>query len=253
MKEIIDCFTSDLFAGKHVIVTGATSGIGLDIARGFAALGATVTGAGSSKRKIDAISSDGTASGIEFTQLDVRDSRAMADFCAGQKSADVLVNAAGVAKPGDEWAEATFLEVMEVNLNSQMRAIFGLEKQLKAAKGSVINIASMLSYLADVNVPAYGASKTGVLGLTRSVAHAWGRDGVRVNAIAPGYHTTEMTKPIWSQPEGEAAVTKRTALGRWGTTADLVGASVFLASPAAAYITGECLAVDGGFVTGNPL
>lgn len=250
MHQTLDTFAKDLFAGRHVIVSGATSGIGLDIARGFAGLGAQVTATGSSADKIAAI---GPQDGIGFTQLDVRDRAAVKAFCAAQSRCDVLVNGAGIARGGAEWDEDIFLDTMDVNLNSQFRLAMGLRDRLAEARGSIINIASMLSYMADPGVPAYTASKTGVLGLTRALAHKWGRDGIRVNAVAPGYHKTDMTKPIWSVPFGEEAVSRRTALGRWGTTVDLVGPCLFLASPAAAYVTGMCLEVDGGFVTGNPL
>jgi hypothetical protein len=251
MKDIVQTFRSDLFAGQHVILSGATSGIGLDIARGFAALGADVTATGSSAEKIAALTDETPK--LRFAQLDVRDREAVKAFCAKQTRCDVLVNGAGIARGGQEWDEDIFLDTMEVNLNSQFRLAIGLHDRLAAAKGSIINIASMLSFMADPGVPAYTASKTGVLGLTRALAHKWGREGIRVNAVAPGYHKTDMTKPIWSVPFGEEAVARRTALGRWGTTEDLVGACLFLASPAAAYITGMCIEVDGGFVSGNPL
>jgi NAD(P)-dependent dehydrogenase (short-subunit alcohol dehydrogenase family) len=250
MKDIVETFRADLFAGKHVILSGATSGIGLDIARGFAALGAGVTALGSSAEKIAALSGE---AGLRFEQLDLRDREAVKAFCARQPRCDVLVNGAGIARGGTEWEEDIFLDTMEVNLNSQFRLAIGLRDRLAEAKGSIINIASMLSFMADPGVPAYTASKTGVLGLTRALAHKWGREGIRVNAIAPGYHKTDMTKPIWSVPFGEEAVSRRTALGRWGTTEDLIGACLFLASPAASYITGMCLEIDGGFVSGNPL
>ncbi|MBN9071643.1 MAG: SDR family oxidoreductase [Rhizobiales bacterium] len=249
--EILNSFRADLFAGRHVILSGATSGIGLDIARGFAALGADVTATGSSKAKIAALT--GESPRIRFEVLDVRDREAVKAFCARQSRCDVLVNGAGIARGGAEWDEDIWLDTMEVNLNSQFRLAIGLKDRLAEAKGSIINIASMLSFMADPGVPAYTASKTGVLGLTRALAHKWGRDGIRVNAVAPGYHKTDMTKPIWSVPYGSKAVADRTALGRWGTTLDLVGPCLFLASPAAAYVTGMCLEVDGGFVSGNPL
>lgn len=251
MKDIVGTFRGDLFAGREVIVSGATSGIGLDIARGFAALGAEVTALGSSEDKIACLADRET--GLRFERLDVRDRDAAKAFCAARQRCDVLVNGAGIARGGQEWEEDIFLDTMEVNLNSQFRLAIGLHDKLAAAKGSIVNIASMLSFMADPGVPAYTASKTGVLGLTRALAHKWGREGIRVNAIAPGYHKTDMTKPIWSVPFGEKAVSRRTALGRWGTTEDLVGACLFLASPAAAYITGMCLEIDGGFVSGNPL
>ena len=108
----------------------------------------------------------------------------------------------------------------------------------------------MLSYLADDRVPAYCASKTGIVGLTRALAHKFGPDGIRVNAIAPGYHKTSMTEDIWSVPELAGKIVHRTALKRLGTVDDLVGTCLFLASPAAIYVTGTTLPVDGGYVNG---
>ena len=113
---------------------------------------------------------------------------------------DVLVNAAGVAKPESEYEEEGFLEVMDVNLNSVMRLSMAARPLLARTKGAIINFASMLSYLADDSVPAYCASKTGILGLTRALAHRFGPQGIRVNAIAPGYHKTDMTRRCGRTP-----------------------------------------------------
>ena len=121
---------------------------------------------------------------------------------------------------------------------------------LKASGGSILNIASMLSYLADPSVPSYTASKTGIVGLTRALAHQWGQDGIRVNAIAPGYHKTDMTKPLWSDPVAAAKIADRAAAKRWGTAEDLVGPALFLASDAASFVTGAVLPVDGGYHSG---
>ena len=163
----------------------------------------------------------------------------------------MLVNAAGIARPEAEFEDDTWREVLDVNLNSQMRFAMAARPLLAATKGSVINIASMLSYLSDPLVPAYGASKAGVLGLTRHLAHAFGPEGIRVNAIAPGYHKTDMTRALWTEPESAGKIAARSALKRWGTVDDLVGCALFLASPAAAFLTGADIPVDGGFVVGG--
>ena len=142
------------------------------------------------------------------------------------------------------------MDVMDVNLTSAMRLSREAFPLLKATGGSIVNFASMLSYLADETVPAYTASNTGIMGLTRALAHKYGRDGVRVNAIAPGYHRTDMTKSLWSVPASETTISERSALKRWGTTQDLVGPVLFLASPAAEFVTGITLPVDGGYHVG---
>jgi NAD(P)-dependent dehydrogenase (short-subunit alcohol dehydrogenase family) len=250
MQEILDTFHPGLFAGRHVIVSGGSSGIGLSIAQGFARLGARVTATGSSEDKIAARQRDAQPGDPRFARLDVRDAEAVGRFMAEAGAIDVLVNGQGIARPGDEWDEATFAEVLDVNLTSAFRLTMAALPALKASRGAVVNVASMLSYLADAEVPSYTASKTGVLGLTRAMAHRFGPDGVRVNAIAPGYHRTDMTRALWSNPPDAERIAARSALRRWGTVDDLVGAAVFLCSPAAAFITGVALPVDGGFHTG---
>lgn len=240
---------ANALGGAHVVVCGGTSGIGLALARGFAAGGYSVIATGSSTMKISAIARE-PAVGLDFALLDVRDRGAPAAFFAGLSRLDVLVNCQGIARPEAEWANETFDEVVDVNLASVQRMSLAAMPLLRNSKGAIVNVASMLSYLADASVPAYTASKTGIVGLTRALAHRFGPDGVRVNAVAPGYHLTEMTKPLWSNPESEAAIAARSALKRWGTAEDLVGPVMFLASAQAAFVTGAILPVDGGYHSG---
>jgi NAD(P)-dependent dehydrogenase (short-subunit alcohol dehydrogenase family) len=248
--EEINAFRAGLFEGKTVLVSGATSGIGLAIAQGFAALKARVIATGSSPAKLDALNADGSLEGIRFAQLDVRNHDDIQRFVGELDELDVLVNAAGVARPADEYRDEVFREVIDVNLTAAMRLSMAARSRLEKSRGTVINVASMLSYIADVEVPAYCASKSGILGLTRSLAHAFGMAGVRVNAIAPGYHRTNMTRPLWEDPPSANKIASRSALKRWGEVDDLVGAVLFLASPASAFITGTTLPVDGGYATG---
>lgn len=174
-----------------------------------------------------------TAQGKELSVelLDLRDSAAVKAFCGMQSDVHVLINCAGIARPNEEWDEPTFLDVLDVNLAGYMRLTYGLINSLINSKGCIINIASMLSFLGDAYVPAYSAAKSGILGFTRSLAHKLGPHGVRVNAIAPGYILTDMTSSLILDVRGEAAISRRTALGRVGATQDLVGAATFLCSP----------------------
>jgi|APCry1669189241_1035207.scaffolds.fasta_scaffold48510_2 hypothetical protein len=251
MADVLSSFRPDLFKGQHVLVSGASSGIGLAIAQSFAGLGAHVVGTGTSQAKLKAVANDVRNKDIRFEAVDVRDRKAIDRFVTALPSLDILVNAAGIARPMAEFEEATYLDVIDINLNSAMRLTMAAKEHLIKSRGNVINTASMLSYLADPTVPAYGASKAGIVGLTRALAHAFGKDGVRVNAIAPGYHKTAMTEGLWSDPVKAKKIADRSALKRWGTTDDLVGAALFLASPAAAFITATTLVVDGGYVVGG--
>ena len=233
-----------------MVVSGALSGIGLAIARGFSELAASVFATGTSESKLEIARRDAMNSGITFDRLDVRDTSAVNQWMGKLQAIDVLVNAHGIARPGDEWNEETFLDVIDVNLSSTFRLTMAALPQLEASRGSVVNIASMLSDLSDTEVPAYTASKTGLLGLTRALAHRFGPKGIRVNAAAPGYHVTEMTRGLCKNPAEESRIAQRSALKRWGTVDDLVGATVFLSSSAAAFVTGIVLPVDGGYHTG---
>ena len=248
MDEILSTFRQDLFAGKRALISGGTSGIGLCLSKAFARLGADVIGTGASRDRLEAARSDAEAKAVRFEQLDVRDRKAIDAFIGGLDQLDVLVNGAGVAKPESEYEEEGFIEVMDVNLNGVMRLSMAARALLGRSHGAIVNFASMLSFLADDGVPAYCASKTGVMGLTRALAHRFGPDGIRVNAIAPGYHKTDMTRSLWSDPIPAAKIAAKSAFKRWGAVEDLVGATVFLCSPAAQFITAATLPVDGGYV-----
>lgn len=250
MSEFLTDFRPGLFAGKTVLVSGGTSGIGLEIARGFSRLGATTFTTGSSAEKLALCREQTEDSKIHFRQLDITLPSQVAALMTDLPELDVLINAAGIARPGSEYEEETFLKVMDINLNSVMRLSQSAMPKLLESRGCIVNVASMLSYLADALVPAYCASKSGVTGLTRALAHRYGPQGVRINAVAPGYHQTEMTRPLWSDPDAAEHIRNRTALKRWGRADDLTGAVLFLCSSAAQYITGVTLPVDGGYVSG---
>lgn len=231
---------------RHVLVTGGGSGIGRAIAWGFAQQGCTVTAAGLDQA--DPWENTGRGASIEVRHLDVRDGDSVANVIGGLSKLDVLVNAAGtILRNGREHDPSGFAEVIDVNLSGTMRVCSAARELLFAARGCVINIASMLSFFGSGQVPAYSASKGGVAQLTKSLAIAWAAYGVRVNAIAPGWIETPLTRPLYEDAAQRERILARTPLGRWGQPEDLVGAALLLASPAAAFITGVVLPVDGGY------
>lgn len=253
MQSIIESFRSDLFAGQKILVSGGSSGIGLAIARGFAALGGDVVATGTSELKLEANREDIANRGVEFIRLDVRDGAAIAEQVSKLDRLDVLVNAAGILLVDAPFNEAAYLDVVDVNLHGALRLGIAGQPLLAQSGGSMINIVSMACFTAGPAMLAYTASKSALKGLTHTLAHQYGREGIRVNAIAPGFHKTDMSAPIWSDPAVSERVIQRTAVGRWGEVDDLVGPALFLSSPAAAYVTGETVIVDGGWLSGAGL
>ena len=159
-----------------------------------------------------------------------------------------LINCAGVIfRDGAEYDMATFQKVIDVNLTGTMRMCVGAHGKLAAARGSIINTASMLSYFGGPLIPAYTASKGGVAQLTKALAVAWAPEGIRVNAIAPGWIATELTRGLVEDEGRSAAILRRTPMQRWGEPGDVAGVAVFLCSEAARFITGTILPVDGGY------
>ncbi|HEX2529662.1 MAG TPA: SDR family oxidoreductase [Geminicoccus sp.] len=241
-----ETFRPDLFDGCHVLVTGGTSGIGKAIARAFLRHGATVTATGAVHAEVEAAGAD--LPGAARHVLDVRDGNAIAGLVDGLSRLDVLVNCAGVIRRHAELEPDVFAEVIDINLTGTMRMCDAVRSLLAASGGCIVNTASMLSFFGGGLVPGYSASKGGVAQLTKSLAIAYAAEGIRVNAIAPGWIETPLTSGIQDDPTRYQAIRDRTALKRWGTPADLSGAVLFLASPAAAYVTATILPVDGGYL-----
>lgn len=233
---------------RHVLVTGGTSGIGRAIAEAFAGVCARVVVTGRSEDEVAGFLAAGRRSEILARRMDVTDTAAIAAVLGDCERLDVLVNAAGtILRDGREFDPEGFEAVIDVNLVGTMRVCAAASELLFASRGCVINIASMLSFFGSGYVPGYSASKGGVVQLTKSLAIAWAARGVRVNAIAPGWIDTPMTAPLIADVARREAIIARTPLARWGRPEDVAGAALFLASPAAAFITGIVLPVDGGY------
>ncbi len=247
-------YISSLFSlnGRVAVVTGASSGIGRHMAGVLAQAGAQVVVLARRKDRLESLQKDGriAAHQVDLASVDEYDELA-SELSSAFGAPDILVNAAGVnfRQPADEISEESWDATLHLNLSVPFFVARALVPgMVKKGGGNIINIASLQSYRAFENGLAYGASKGGVTQLTRAMAQAWSKDGVAANAIAPGFFPTELTLAVF----GDDALSKHhaaaTAVGRNGAMADLDGTTVFLASGGASYVTGQVVAVDGGYL-----
>ena len=191
---------------------------------------------------------DTDMAGMEYAEVDLGSDDAVQALAHQAGQVDVLVNNAGmIAYKRREFDTETFRKVMDVNLTAGMTLSTLLRPGLGAADGSIINISSLTGFFASSGNPAYGASKAAMMQLTKTLAVAWAEDGIRVNCIAPGWIATKMTEVSQNREAINDEILRRTPLKRWGKPADIAGVTLFLASPMAAYVTGETISVDGGF------
>jgi len=233
---------------RHIFITGATSGIGEAIAQAFVRDGAQVIATGATEQEVQKASALANNKGIDFRVLDVRVDAAVQSMVKGIGELDVVVNCAGVIQRSLELEAEAFARTIDINLNGTMRVCAAAREGLKARRGCIVNTASMLSFFGGGLVPGYSASKGGVAQLTKSLAIAYADDGIRVNAVAPGWITTPLTQALQDDPQRAAPILARTPMKRWGTPADIAGPVMFLASAQAQFVTGVILPVDGGYL-----
>jgi NAD(P)-dependent dehydrogenase (short-subunit alcohol dehydrogenase family) len=231
-------------SGKHVLITGGTGGIGNAFAKAFLNHGAHIIVADLAAPK------EGADPRIRYEELDVRDDAAVEALAARVKILDVVIHCAGRVAPMEEYKPEVFKDLLDIHLVGNLRLANAFRPHLKASKGCLINIASMYSYFGAPRAPGYGAAKTGVVSLTKSLALSFAEDGIRVNAIAPGWIKTEMSRALRESPELSEAnkkVVARIPGGQWAEPEELAGVAIFLASPASKLVNGVTIPVDGGY------
>ncbi|MFI6931644.1 SDR family oxidoreductase [Streptomyces sp. NPDC050287] len=244
--------------GKLAVVTGARRGIGRAMARALAEAGADIIGVSANLEESGSgVEKDVRAAGRRFEAIrtDFADPEAVralgADLAGRERPVDILVNNAGTIRrtPAVEHSDADWELVLQVNLSAQFALTRAVGASMVArGRGKVIFTASLLSFQGGITVPGYTAAKHAVAGLTKALANEWAGHGVNVNAIAPGYIATDNTQALQDDPARSTAIVERIPAGRWGSADDLAGATVFLASDAAAYVHGVILPVDGGWL-----
>jgi 2-dehydro-3-deoxy-D-gluconate 5-dehydrogenase len=244
--------------GKVALVTGASRGLGAGMAAGLAAAGAEVVLHASAQPAAATAVAIASVTGRTPVTLtaDLADraaaDRLMTDAIAAHGRLDILINNAGIVRrrpaadhPDDDWDT-----VLEVNLSSIFRLCRAAGRHMieRGQGGKIVNVASLLSFQGGITVPGYAAAKGGVMQLTKALANEWAAYRINVNAIAPGYMATDNTAPLRADATRLRQITERIPAGRWGTAEDLAGAAIFLASPAADYVNGHVLVVDGGWM-----
>jgi 3-oxoacyl-[acyl-carrier protein] reductase len=236
------------FSGRIVLVVGGSSGIGNGIAQAFRRNGAEVHVWGTRAKASDYEGAKGSdLAGLRYVQMDVADFAALEAYAPPFAKLDVLVSCQGIVlyKRG-EFAMEGFQKVIDVNLNSVMACAMKFRAMLATSKGAIVNISSTSAYHTTLGNPAYGASKAACVALTKNLAHAFAKEGIRVNGVAPGLVDTKLTKVTVDNPERLEGALNNIPLHRLGQPEDIAGAVLFLASPLAAYVIGQTITVDGG-------
>lgn len=247
--------TSQLFsiAGKTILVTGASRGIGLALAKGLAEQGANLILAGRSADALQAakLEMEGASGSIQTLVIDVSNVESIDSAFAQVEQIDVLINNAGVENVCSslEVTEEIWDHIVDTNLKGAFFCAQAAAKKMVPNKhGAIINLCSLTSEVGVPGATPYGSSKSGMLGMTRALSTEWAKHGVRVNGIGPGYFQTEMTEVFYEDKDWCESMLNKIPLGRFGALDDLIGAAIYLASDASRYVTGQVLYVDGGYL-----
>lgn len=237
------------YSGKTVLVTGGTSGIGAATSLAFKRAGARVVACGFTPDEIAATRANPDFAGIDVRALDVSDKAAVDALVGGLDALDVVVNSAGMILRDAEHDPVMFDKVLDVNVSGGMRVSTAARPLLAKSKGAIVFIASVMTVFGGPKQPAYSASKGAVRNLTMSLAAAYAADGIRVNAVAPGWIVTNLSKGARDNPDRNAQIMSRIPMGRWADPSEIADPILFLCSDAARYMTGTVMLVDGGYCT----
>lgn len=235
------------FTGRQVLVTGGVSGIGRAVSLAFKAAGASVIACGLTEDELLAARADTAFEGIRIEPLDVTDRAAVATLFDGLESLDYLVHCAGLIRREEEFDPEVFDAVVDVHVGGGMRVSHAARPLLQRAQGAIVFIASVMSYFGGPRQPAYSSSKGAIRNLTMSLGAAWAPEGIRVNAIAPGWVVTQLSRGARENPERNAMIMGRTPAGRWAEPEEIADPVLFLCSDAARYMNGSMVLVDGGY------
>lgn len=241
-------FARDTLKGKKALVTGGTQGIGAAVARQLAAMGADVIAAGLPPFNAGTGDSAVDAGGVSLAETDVSSQDSVNALFERIDRLDILINGAGIIRRGAEHDVEVFEQVLAVNLTGTMRVCAAARPLLAENVGCIVNLASMLSFFGGALVPGYSASKGGIAQLTKSLALAYAAEGIRVNAVAPGWIATPLTQALQDDAERSRSLLERTPLGRWGRPEDVAQVAAFLCTSAAGFMTGAIVPVDGGYL-----
>ena len=237
------------FAGKTALVTGGVSGIGAAVSRALANAGAKVIACGLTDAEIASARADVAFAAIDIRKLDVADHAAVKALVGALPWLDFVINSAGMIRRETEHDPDVFDQVMDVNVSGGMRVSSAARPLLAKSKGAIVFIGSVMSYFGGPKQPAYSASKGAIRNLTMSLAAAYAVDGIRVNAVAPGWVMTQLSKGAREDPTRNAGIMSRTPIGRWADPAEIADPILFLCSDAARYMTGTMMLVDGGYAS----